>query len=172
MTDPTPPANKSDTTWTVDDYEAALAHLEALQDQITALRTTIPSMVRPLAYHPASLSPLTRTATTPSSTTAKSQAFTALKKAAITAVSDARSFRGEWEGEQTRRILEKARESRAIDGDLSRGRDVPVFGWIDARGGGERRGVGGMEGDGLQQKGVEGEIEGDVKMEVKMEESP
>jgi len=99
-------------------HEAALAHLETLQDQLTALRTTLPSL----------LTPLTRPNTT------KTEAFNGLKKAAVRAVSDVEAFRTRWETPQTQRILEQARESRERDGLLRAGDKVPVYGWTDGYG--------------------------------------
>lgn len=86
-----------------------------LCQQITALRATIPSLIRPLARP----------------NTTKQEAFNGLKKAAIGATTDVGSFRTQWEGQQTREILEKAKKSRSKNSDLSAGNDVPVFGWTE-----------------------------------------
>lgn len=49
----------------------------------------------------------------------------------MSAVGDVSAFRTQWEGEATQDILTRAKESVAKDGDLSAGRDVPVYGWTN-----------------------------------------
>lgn len=80
-----------------------------------ALRATIPSLIRPL--------------TRPNTT--KVEAFNGAKKAAVTAVTDVKSFRSQWRSQQTQQILAKARDSESRDHDLSAGKDIPVYGWTD-----------------------------------------
>ncbi|GAB7350596.1 hypothetical protein MBLNU459_g1165t1 [Dothideomycetes sp. NU459] len=101
--------------WTEEQYEASLAHLEALQDQLMALRTTIPSLYGPLIRP----------------NTTKSEAFGVLKKAAVAAVADVKDFRSQWQSQQTQQILARAKESDARDHDLSAGQDIPIYGWTD-----------------------------------------
>lgn len=65
--------------------------------------------------------------------TTKHDAFNGLKKAAIGATTDLGSFRTQWEGQQTQQILERAKESRSKDSNLSAGTDIPIYGWTDGR---------------------------------------
>ncbi|KAH0286027.1 hypothetical protein M436DRAFT_66757 [Aureobasidium namibiae CBS 147.97] len=121
--------------WTEAEYEAALAKLEALTDkvrraihvlhpsttsrtddptQLTALRTTIPSIV----------SPLTRPATS------KPAAFAGLKKAAIGAVTGVRDLRTEWESNGVQDLLKRSQASYEKDGNLGPAVEVPAWGWV------------------------------------------
>ncbi|KAI4739992.1 hypothetical protein E4T50_09550 [Aureobasidium sp. EXF-12298] len=99
--------------WTEAQYEAALAQLEALTDKLTALRTTIPSII----------SPLTRPATS------KPAAFAGLKKAAIGAVTGVQDLRREWESDGVQELLKKSKTSYEKDGDLKAAAEVPAWGW-------------------------------------------
>ncbi|KAI5239111.1 hypothetical protein E4T42_08775 [Aureobasidium subglaciale] len=100
--------------WTEEQYEAALAKLEALTDQLTALRTTIPAII----------SPLTRPATS------KPAAFAGLKKAATGAVIGVQDLKREWLSDGVQEILKRGRESYEKDGDLGKAAEVPVWGWV------------------------------------------
>lgn len=93
--------------------ESALAHLDRLQRQVRnlscfvdliisltiwqldTLRTTLPSLVAPLA-RPA---------------TSKAQMFAGVRKAAVQSTSDLNRFREEWTSEQTQGLLARGRES-------------------------------------------------------------
>mgnify|MGYP000965543246 CR=1 FL=1 len=119
--------------WTEAKYEAALAQLEALTDkvpvrpllgssqprltiqmQLTALRTTIPSII----------SPLTRP------TTSKPAAFAGLKKSAIGAVSGVQDLRKEWESDDTQDLLKRSKISYDKDSNLEPAAEVPAWGWV------------------------------------------
>jgi hypothetical protein len=119
--------------WTEAQYEAALAQLEALTDkvptqslhspttnntddptQLTALRTTIPSIV----------SPLTRPSTT------KPAAFAGLKKAAVGAVTGVQDLRREWESDGVQDLLKRSKTSYEKNGDLGPAAEVPAWGWV------------------------------------------
>ncbi|KAI5269478.1 hypothetical protein E4T47_07059 [Aureobasidium subglaciale] len=108
--------------WTEEQYEAALAKLELLTDQVTALRTTIPAII----------SPLTRPATS------KPAAFAGLKKAATGAVIGVQDLRREWLSDGVQEILKRGRESYEKDGDLEKASEVPVWGWVKEKDEGEQ----------------------------------
>lgn len=80
-----------------------------------ALRATIPSLISPLARP----------------NTTKAEAFGALKKSAVAAVTDVKAFRSQWSSQQTQQILARAKDSESQDHDLSAGRDIPVYGWTE-----------------------------------------
>lgn len=82
--------------------------------QLTALRTTIPSIV----------SPLTRPATS------KSAAFAGLKKAAVGAVTGVRDLKSEWESDGVQDLLKRSQTSFEKDADLEAAAEVPVWGWV------------------------------------------
>ncbi|KAI4758292.1 hypothetical protein E4T52_09528 [Aureobasidium sp. EXF-3400] len=100
--------------WTEAQYEAALAQLEALTDKLTALRTTIPSII----------SPLTRPATS------KPAAFAGLKKAAIGAVTGVQDLRREWESDGVQQLFKKSQTSYEKDGNLKAAAEIPAWGWV------------------------------------------
>jgi hypothetical protein len=119
--------------WTEAQYEAALAQLEALTDkvpilfllplianntddptQLTALRTTIPSII----------SPLTRPSTT------KPAAFAGLKKAAVGAVTGVQDLRKEWESDGVQDLLKRSKTSYDKNTDLGLAVEVPAWGWV------------------------------------------
>jgi hypothetical protein len=81
---------------------------------LTALRTTIPSII----------SPLTRPATT------KPAAFAGLKKAAIGAVTGVQDLRREWESDGVQDLLKRSQASYEKDGDLKLAAEVQAWGWI------------------------------------------
>jgi hypothetical protein len=85
-----------------------------LQTQLTALRTTIPSII----------SPLTRPATT------KPAAFAGLKKAAIGAVTGVQDLRREWESDGVQDLLKTSQASYEKNGDLKLAAEVPAWGWV------------------------------------------
>ncbi|KAI5201194.1 hypothetical protein E4T39_05333 [Aureobasidium subglaciale] len=120
--------------WTEEQYEAALAKLETLADQVTALRTTIPAII----------SPLTRPATT------KPAAFAGLKKAATGAVIGVQDLRREWLSDGVQEVLKRGRESYEKDGDLGAAAELPVWGWV------EEKGEQGEQGDVKKEDGVAG----------------
>ncbi|KAM3421641.1 hypothetical protein BST61_g2026 [Cercospora zeina] len=100
--------------WDAKQYDEALAHLERLQEQIDAMRRTIPSIVGPMAK-PAK---------------DKAQLFVQIKSAAVRAVDDVQALRNNWSSEQTQSILKKFQESLEKDSDLSKAVAVPRYGWI------------------------------------------
>jgi hypothetical protein len=81
---------------------------------LTALRTTIPSII----------SPLIRPATT------KPAAFAGLKKAAIGAVTGVQDLRREWESDGVQNLLKRSQASYEKDGDLKLAAEVPAWGWV------------------------------------------
>jgi len=85
-----------------------------IRTQLTALRTTIPSIV----------SPLTRPATS------KPAAFAGLKKAAIGAVTGVRDLRTEWESNGVQGLLKRSQTSYEKDGNLGPAAEVPAWGWV------------------------------------------
>jgi hypothetical protein len=147
--------------WTEAQYEAALAQLEALTDkvtfpstyssqnntdtptQLTALRTTIPSII----------SPLTRPATT------KTAAFTGLKKAAIGAVTGVQDLKREWESDGVQDLLKRSQTSYEKDGDLKLAAKIPAWGWMKEE-----------EGKQEEERGQEQEQEQEQQAEVVKEE--
>lgn len=80
-----------------------------------ALRSTIPSLVTPL---------LKRDVT-------REEIFIALRKAAVKATDDVKSFREQWEGERMKGVLKRAGDSREKDGDLSAQKEVKRWGWAE-----------------------------------------
>jgi hypothetical protein len=82
--------------------------------QLTALRTTIPSII----------SPLTRPATT------KPAAFAGLKKAAVGAVTGVQDLRREWESDGVQDLLKRSKTSYEKNGDLGLAAEVPAWGWV------------------------------------------
>lgn len=99
--------------WDEAQYRSALAHLEGLSKQLSALRPTIPSLISPLVRPHAN-----RTAS-----------FLKIKKAATNATNDLKDFRDNWQGERTQELLARARESEKKDGDLGPAREVRAWGW-------------------------------------------
>jgi hypothetical protein len=83
--------------------------------QLTALRTTIPSIV----------SPLTRPATT------KPAAFAGLKKAAVGAVTGVQDLRREWESDGVQDLLKRSKTSYEKNTDLGLAAEVPAWGWVE-----------------------------------------
>jgi hypothetical protein len=81
---------------------------------LTALRTTIPSII----------SPLTRPATS------KTAAFAGLKKAAIGAVTGVQDLRREWESDGVQQLLKKSQTSYEKDGNLKAAAEIPAWGWV------------------------------------------
>ncbi|KAF2718804.1 hypothetical protein K431DRAFT_203480, partial [Polychaeton citri CBS 116435] len=99
--------------WESEQYQAALAHLESLQDKIDHLRGTLLSLVAPLIQPQQS----------------RVHMFAEIKKAAIASTTDLKTFSDSWHSEQTQQLFTRAKESVGKDGDLSRAADVPVYGW-------------------------------------------
>jgi hypothetical protein len=83
--------------------------------QLTALRTTIPSIV----------SPLTRPATT------KPAAFAGLKKAAVGAVTGVQDLRREWESDGVQDLLKRSKTSYEKNTGLGLAAEVPAWGWVE-----------------------------------------
>lgn len=104
--------------WPKSELESSLAHLERLQHQIDHLRSAIPDLVRPLQTQ--THSPRT-----------KADALLDVRKVAVRRAEDLRTFGEIWSGEETKRILERARESEERDGDLERCGEVQRWGWIE-----------------------------------------
>ncbi|KAL1589110.1 hypothetical protein WHR41_01959 [Cladosporium halotolerans] len=100
---------------TAESYEKALEHLEHLQTQLDALRSTLPNLVSPL------IKPQT----------SKAQLFADIKKSATTSTNQLASFRNDWNSEQTQQLLSKSRESEQKDPDMSKGQEVAAFGWSE-----------------------------------------
>ncbi|KAK4494023.1 hypothetical protein PRZ48_015209 [Zasmidium cellare] len=99
----------------VAEYEAALAHLEKLQDQLDALRAAIPTVVAPLSQkYPT-----------------KEHLFADVKNGALTATTDLKEFRDNWSSEQTQSLLARASESKQQNGDFSKAATIPRYGWLD-----------------------------------------
>ncbi|KAK5169381.1 uncharacterized protein LTR77_005356 [Saxophila tyrrhenica] len=88
------PPTAGQQTMSATEIEAALAHLEMLQDRIDSLRTTIPSLVSPLAQ----------------SATSRAEMFGRVRKAAVQSAGDLKAFREEWGSERTRGLLARGRE--------------------------------------------------------------
>ena len=118
--------------WEAPQYEAALAHLERLQEQVRGhqrptnnapgannhlqlenLRSAVPSIVAPLV-RPA---------------TSKAQLFADVRKSAIQSTDDLKTFREQWTSEQTQQLFARSRQSLEKDGDLSKAVDVARYGW-------------------------------------------
>lgn len=116
--------------WDVGQCEAALAHLERLQEQVPTalspkvffvltlcqldgLRTTMPSLVAPLIRPNES----------------KAQMYAEIKKAAVQSTDGLKTFRTDWTSEETQQLLERSKESLRKDGDLSKANDVAHYGW-------------------------------------------
>lgn len=104
--------------------------------QLTALRTTIPSIV----------APLTRPATS------KPAAFAGLKKAAIGAVTGVRDLRTEWESNGVQDLLKRSQASYEKDGNLGPAAEVPAWGWVKEEEEGKKE-----EGQGQQVESVKEE---------------
>lgn len=133
MTDTKPQNGNDQQAWDAPQYEAALAHLEKLQEQVrafhqrfhieqylklpqlAALRSAIPSVVAPMMQ----------------ANTSKSQLFADIKTAAVTSTTELKDFRDNWTSEQTQSLLAKSNESKQKDGDLSKAASVPRYGWCD-----------------------------------------
>ncbi|CAK3918514.1 Hypothetical predicted protein [Lecanosticta acicola] len=114
-----PQQNNADATsqpaWNAVQYEAALAHLYKLQEQIESLRDAIPSVVRPLTR------PITN----------KPQAYAQIKKAAVGATDELNAFRENWMSEKTQSLLVRSKESYEKDDDLGKANQVARWGWED-----------------------------------------
>jgi hypothetical protein len=55
--------------------------------------------------------------------------FADVRDAAIHSSKDLKLFRDNWDSEQTREVLARAKASNERDGDLSRAREVKGYGW-------------------------------------------
>ncbi|KAK5132182.1 hypothetical protein LTR08_009305 [Meristemomyces frigidus] len=100
-------------SWDASQYEAALARLESLQEQLDGLRASIPSLAAPLLRPHVS----------------RAQMFAEIKKSALQTTDDLRSFREDWMSEQTQQLLVRSRTSLEEDGDLKKGDSVARYGW-------------------------------------------
>ncbi|KAK4956517.1 hypothetical protein LTR10_006044 [Elasticomyces elasticus] len=103
-----------DQPWDAQQYEAALAHLERLQEQVDGLRSALPSCVTPLLH----------------SDSSRQQMFTNVKKAAVASSNDLKTLRESWASEETQQLLSRSKESLRKDGDLSKANDVARYGWL------------------------------------------
>lgn len=90
------------TTWSEDDYTAALSHITALQLRIDELRDSIPSLVRPLGA-------LAPSPTSDSATDRKKATLAAMKDAARKAATGIEELKREWQAERTGEVLDKGR---------------------------------------------------------------
>ncbi|OAG08209.1 uncharacterized protein CC84DRAFT_1214733 [Paraphaeosphaeria sporulosa] len=102
----------------IDNYDeakclAALAQLEHLKHQLDDLRLTLPRILEP--FHMPSKPPM----------------FHAFKDNLIKAQRDMKTFKSQWQGQETQNILEHARKSVAADPDLSAGAQIQQYGWIE-----------------------------------------
>ncbi|KAM0720789.1 hypothetical protein Q7P37_003074 [Cladosporium fusiforme] len=97
------------------EHEKALQHLEQLQAQLDTLRSTVPNLVAPLIK----------------AQNSNAQMFAEIKKSTTTSTTQLTSFRENWTSEQTQQLLAKAHESEQKDRDLSKGQEVPAFGWTE-----------------------------------------
>jgi hypothetical protein len=114
------------TEWQDDDYILALAHLEALQEQVTSLRSTIPQLVRSL----------TRPHNSPQSL------YDSFSTSAISANKRLAEIKKGWEGSEMREIRGRTEKStkeygRSVEGvpketveDVREGiMEMPLRGW-------------------------------------------
>lgn len=124
---------KHSDVWSKTELESALAHLERMQDQIDSLRSAIPDLVRPLQAAGDGQVPRT-----------KADVLLEVRNAALRRAGDLERLKGDWGGEETKRVLERARESEARDGELGRCVEVPTWGWLE-RDEGMRNGSDGHE---------------------------
>ncbi|KAL5393154.1 hypothetical protein PMIN04_005451 [Paraphaeosphaeria minitans] len=92
---------------------AALAQLERLKHQLDDLRLTLPRILEP--FHMPSKPPM----------------FHAFKDNLIKAQRDMKTFKSQWQGQETQNILEHARKSAAANPDLSAGAQIQQYGWIE-----------------------------------------
>ncbi|KAF1978498.1 hypothetical protein BU23DRAFT_564085 [Bimuria novae-zelandiae CBS 107.79] len=92
---------------------AALAQLERLQNQLDDLRLTLPRIVEP--FHMPSKPPM----------------FHAFKDNVIKAQRDMKTFKSQWQSQETQDIFEHTRKSAAANPDLSAGAQVRQYGWIE-----------------------------------------
>ncbi|KAK5018848.1 hypothetical protein LTR16_001089 [Cryomyces antarcticus] len=111
--DTSTPAPIVEAPWGEEQYVAALARLERLQDQLTALRSTLPSLVQSLSVPQQSPEAVFRT----------------WKKDASIAVEALRTFRAEWEGRRTRTVMDKVKENEKEQADMSMAWEVGAYGW-------------------------------------------
>ncbi|KXS99516.1 hypothetical protein AC578_4264 [Pseudocercospora eumusae] len=107
--------NADQPDWDAARYEEALAHLERLQELIDGMKSDIPSIVAPIQRQ----------------TRDKAQLFVETKTAAVQAVTDVQQLRATWNSEQTQEIFAKTKDSFVKDGDLSKARNVPRWGWAE-----------------------------------------
>ncbi|KAF7192365.1 hypothetical protein HII31_06397 [Pseudocercospora fuligena] len=115
MAQATQTGNADQPDWDAARYEEALAHLERLQELIDGMKSDIPSIVAPIQRQ----------------TRDKAQLFVETKTAAVQAVTDVQQLRTTWNSEQTQDIFAKTKDSFAKDGDLSKARNVPRWGWAE-----------------------------------------
>ncbi|EME41845.1 hypothetical protein DOTSEDRAFT_74041 [Dothistroma septosporum NZE10] len=99
--------------WDIAQYEAALAHLEKLQEQIHALRNAMPAIVTPLI----------------SRGTSKQQAFASLSTAAVSSATGVEALKDDWTSEAAQKLFAKSDESLKKDPDLSKAAYVQQAGW-------------------------------------------
>lgn len=119
--------------WDSAKYEAALAHLEKLQEQVRTMTRYMPiSIIKHVSQLdalrsaiPTVIAPLMQTNAT------KPQLFAAVKSAATTSTNELKDFRDNWTSEQTQALLATSTESKQKDGDLSKASTVPRYGWSE-----------------------------------------
>lgn len=119
-TETSQPTQQSLEPWSKTELESALAHLERLQDQIDSLRSAIPEVVRPLYIRGDGYKPRT-----------KADVLIDVRKSAVQRAESLRTFAEAWESDDTKRVLERARESESRDANLSRSEEVPKWGWVE-----------------------------------------
>ncbi|KAK4619882.1 hypothetical protein CLAFUW4_11283 [Fulvia fulva] len=100
--------------WDIAQYEAALAHLEKLQEQIYAIRNTMQAIAAPLR---------------PRNYSSKQQAFADLRDAAVSSSTGLQALKEDWTSEETRELFSRSDESLKRDSDLRKAMTVPHAGW-------------------------------------------
>lgn len=118
--------------WDIAQYEAALAHLEKLQEQVRspiccsspyvilmitqiyAIRNTMQAIAAPLR---------------PRNYSSKQQAFADLRDAAVSSSTGLQALKEDWTSEETRELFSRSDESLKRDSDLRKAMTVPHAGW-------------------------------------------
>ncbi|KAF2191022.1 hypothetical protein K469DRAFT_558517 [Zopfia rhizophila CBS 207.26] len=116
MAAPSDTVTQAASGWDEAQCKAALAQLEALQQDLDNIRFTIPRMVHPFNSNLSSPAAL----------------FQAFKQATVGSQNDIKSFRVKWQSSEIQSIFDRARESQTTNSDLTASAQVPKYGWLES----------------------------------------